>query len=369
MEEQGEKGDSGHRSDYIRRLCRIAVDFGELQLRTLVYAASDTARHRVSQLSHDTALIDWTFAAVSAYFSGSVLTIQSVNNIPDTYLGLLPFGRPLIYAVASENIDLLEQLLEETYVYHNTYWLQALFVAGRRGLLTPFITILTARTSKLGRQYLPRILRQTARGGHVCVLSYLLENIFLFVMDSDDPRSINRGFLDTPKEASLEIILLEACTYGHLGAMHFAFENGADPIHKFAYSHHKLLSIAARKGYIQIVKLLLVHPKMSGYSTSYSDFQDYLNRALSSAARCGWLQIAALLIEHGAQINRKHGLSQSPWVNAVEGRQLDMLYYLIKKGAVFQDGLVKKQLTKDDIRQYKAIVTVLENSSTHQKNI
>jgi ankyrin repeat protein len=182
---------------------------------------------------------------------------------------------------------------------------------------------------------------------------------------NNSPSSIPRGFQNTPKEASLEIILLEACIGGRLAAMRFAFEHDADPIHKFAFCQHKLLSIAAQKGYIQIVELLLAHPKMSGYSTPYSNFQYYLNDALCCAARGGWLRIAALLVEHGAQINRKRRVSASPWVCAVEGRQLDLLRYLIEQGAEIQDELVQKQLDKDDTRQYKAIVELLENNITN----
>ncbi|KAK6359537.1 hypothetical protein TWF696_000691 [Orbilia brochopaga] len=122
-----------------------------------------------------------------------------------------------------------------------------------------------------------------------------------------------------------------SCSRGHKKAVEWLLQNGAEVNLKAAHSHYTAMHIAAEKGYVDLVTLLVRH-KGDIFARGLHNFTP-----LHLASEKGHLAVVQALLElahdHVSIVNDRTTDGETPLILAAERHHIDVVRYLLDKGA------------------------------------
>ena len=265
--------------------------------------------------------------------------------------GITDFNSCLIYAVKSENIDIVQLILDRNVSKIE----RALFVACKRGLFS-IVKLLVIGRTLMNWEY-EKAVRNCFKGGHMNIVDYLLKNNYF--MDSFIYSAARYGYLDIVKkwikpDMNINKIAIKAAKGGHLEIISYIL------LENKTTDYITIILIASQRGHLNVIKFLI--DKTPGCEGNYAwsaakhgqktvvdyfinekGYTDY-NRLLSGAAIGGQIEMVKKLITEGA----------TDIVLALENASLsghlDTVRFLLKQKSEFGNCLFKAEMnTRNDV--------------------
>ena len=135
---------------------------------------------------------------------------------------------------------------------------------------------------------------------------------------------LERGSFTNQLKLQYEIFW-SACRYGHIQLVQIMLDEGLD-VNATQLGGSRALESAAHYGHTSIVSLLFE----SGADLNYDGNERH---AIHAAARNGYQEIVQMLLDQGADINSSGSRGMTPIWEAAKNQQLDMMRFLLNKGA------------------------------------